>query len=263
MKNDIWKGSTSECVRLFAERCHLNVKKNRTFPLRNEVSDFLGIDEQTGYQRFKCLVMPHGVNLLKLQLLLELAGYEIEERIALPHLAHSIGVQIALNPDLLKKAAGQMEVKQDAILAWTFGRSFPTDSARLDKLGAFVEDRTSSTQEKLDVWLDFLKEKKLIRVSKVESLRDVPEENQMPPTEQIAKSDIASDAMKDRCVASLANLVLAALPLARFLDSEACAEEDRMKLRELAGNAGVFKLSNMLNRLCSSRARSAIESSKQ
>jgi hypothetical protein len=56
----------------------------------------------------------------------------------------------------------------------------------------------------------------------------------------------------------LAMLLSAAMPMVRVLNSDACSPEDRSYLREIMGEDGIFELSNILNALCSERARKDI-----
>lgn len=53
----------------------------------------------------------------------------------------------------------------------------------------------------------------------------------------------------------LATLLGAALPLARYLDSPASSAQERSAFRDLVGQENLFDLSNLLNNLCSERAR--------
>ena len=54
---------------------------------------------------------------------------------------------------------------------------------------------------------------------------------------------------------TLASLLGAALPLARYLESDECTPEVRSKFRSLLGAENLFDLSNLLNALCSERSR--------
>lgn len=53
----------------------------------------------------------------------------------------------------------------------------------------------------------------------------------------------------------LATLLGAALPLARHLDSKQTPAQERAAFRDLVGQENLFHLSNLLNSLCSERAR--------
>lgn len=71
----------------------------------------------------------------------------------------------------------------------------------------------------------------------------------VPPNElQFARN-------KDAGIMTLATLLSSALPLARDINSDNCTAADRSRLRDLLGEGGVFELSNILNALCSERAR--------
>lgn len=52
-------------------------------------------------------------------------------------------------------------------------------------------------------------------------------------------------------VETFALQVKAMIPLAEVIASDRCTPGDRRRLRSLAGEEGVFKLSTLLNRLCS------------
>jgi hypothetical protein len=56
-------------------------------------------------------------------------------------------------------------------------------------------------------------------------------------------------------VEPLGSLLQAALPLARALESDACSDEERQRLRELVGAEDFFELTNLLHRLGGRHAR--------
>jgi hypothetical protein len=60
---------------------------------------------------------------------------------------------------------------------------------------------------------------------------------------------------KSLVIADAAHAVCRLIPIADFLLSDACSEEDRKKLHELAGPDSVLKLTTRLRRLCSETAR--------
>lgn len=61
----------------------------------------------------------------------------------------------------------------------------------------------------------------------------------------------------DGVVDILAALILAAIPLAQLVSSDACSPEDRERLREKTGQTGPYNLGVLLQRLCGERAREA------
>ena len=59
----------------------------------------------------------------------------------------------------------------------------------------------------------------------------------------------------DATVRQLASLLEESLPLARFLESDDCSDEERHRLRELVGPEDFFELTNLLHRLGGRLAR--------
>jgi hypothetical protein len=75
------------------------------------------------------------------------------------------------------------------------------------------------------------------------------------PPQAPSRAPSALHAVSPATVTVLAAHLEAVLPLVRLLNSDACSAEDRSRLRSLIGNDEMFELSNVLNNLCSERAR--------
>lgn len=71
----------------------------------------------------------------------------------------------------------------------------------------------------------------------------------------VPPNDLQFARNKEAGIMTLATLLSSALPLARNINSDNCTPADRSRLRDLLGEGGVFELSNILNALCSERAR--------
>ena len=69
------------------------------------------------------------------------------------------------------------------------------------------------------------------------------------------EDDKTTDPDRRLLLQTFADLVDVMLPLAKHLNSSNITSQERAKLRELTGKDGIFKLSNLLNRLCSETAR--------
>lgn len=67
---------------------------------------------------------------------------------------------------------------------------------------------------------------------------------------------------KDTLMLELATALSSALPLARYMNSDRCTPADRSYLRDLMGDGGMFEISNILNSLCSERARTDMKGRK-
>lgn len=77
-------------------------------------------------------------------------------------------------------------------------------------------------------------------------------ERTAPPDESPVSTVSPKD---DKLIVYAASMLKGVLPLVRQLDSEHSTPADRSRLRELVGNDDMFDLSNILNHLCSERAR--------
>jgi len=64
---------------------------------------------------------------------------------------------------------------------------------------------------------------------------------------------------KSAMLVSTAHAVQALIPLADYLLSDSCSEEDRKKLHEIAGANSVLRLTTRLRRLCSETARKQLK----
>lgn len=68
-------------------------------------------------------------------------------------------------------------------------------------------------------------------------------------------SSLQFGSSKDSGIITLATMLSSAMPLARYLNSDSCTPEHRSRFRDLMGDGNVFEISNILNSLCSERAR--------
>jgi len=78
------------------------------------------------------------------------------------------------------------------------------------------------------------------------------------------KLPVATDAIvrltNREVVETFSHMALAMLPLAECIDSEKFSSAERAHLREMTKGDGIFRLSTLLNRLCSERARKHFDS---
>ncbi len=198
--------------------------------------------------------VPIGENAIGVRYYLELLGYEISENPrdpVLQEIGRMVAYDIATVEDLCKEVGAVTDYGRNLMLAALLGRA-PISDDRLAVLESFALS-----------FRDIIDEKKR------EIIAQLPHRmSQTKPAEPIAQRPTpspilvtttpSSDKLSVSLVTSLAHLVQAAIPLAEIVNSDKCSPEDRKKLRDLAGGNGVFRLANLLNRLCGEKARSQL-----
>lgn len=240
------KGKTEECLKHFSETRQEQLNKDRC-GVRNRICALISIGESAGYRWFSKQILPSGVNLLKLQYFLELVGYSVIERDALPKLQRELANQLALLVMSTKDAAEYMGVTDDTILRWCTGRV-----AQLDQRESFLADllglRAKEHEERKQLWLETIHE---LHLASVQASMPMIQTTSVPKHE-------TNGSVHGQMIETLAHLILAAKPLAEQILSDAYTPEEREQLRQktqVVRSNGVFDLSNLLNRLCSERAR--------
>lgn len=104
----------------------------------------------------------------------------------------------------------------------------------------------------------------LTRVPKLDvATRPKPVKQERVPSLSVAGRIVESASSENENLLIAAAVFNAALPLARYLDSDGCSPEQRSNLRRLIGEENMFDLSNHLNNLCSERARDQGRSGKR
>ncbi len=211
----------------------------------------IGVSDTTGYHWFNKQTLPSGVNLLKLQYLLELIGYTIIERETLTKSLHELAIQLAIQALSPKDAAEYTNVSENSVMRWCAGKSNPVATMEVTLL-ELLELHATEAKEKKQQWQATLQE---LHFDSVQESNPSVQEFPLPKHEP-------NKALRRQVIEALAQLILTAKPLAELILTDDFTPEERELLRQLTQvvrSNGVFDLSNLLNRLCSERARRDIK----
>lgn len=249
------KGSTRDC---FYHLLQLLDKKKK-LALAGVMANLFGISEKTVTDWFRKVSFPQGLNLIKIQHLLGLLGFEPDETRELSSAAahlRSLLIYGVFTPELIGEMLG---VKAESILRIAKGNS-GTSAAREEVISVVYLRKIEVLDKKKEIWieeLDFLQLPSLPTVQKRLADRDgfMPPrtgETELPREMRFPKFP---EAPKDLLLNLLAMQIIQILPLATRVASDEFSAADRDCLRKLVGPKTVFQLKNELVRLCGERAR--------
>lgn len=250
--------SLSECLRHFAER----------FTGRQNVEHRRSLARFTGASYDNSVVywlagkyLPVGLNKWKTIAFFHLIGYPINEF-------------DSLQPDyqtaLVLLGCGLTDPKE---LGGVFGYSGPQVTSQLFVV---LSNNTELSAEKQATIKAFVAEHQDVMAETKASVRKqyqnvlyqpvvpvAPSVAPLPAPREIAPADITGLDPRS-AAASLAYQIKAMLPLAEFLESDAVSDSVRDELRMLSAPdaGGVFKLANILHRLCGPRGRDSLRQKK-
>ncbi len=254
----VFTGTTQECLEHFSQGNRFNTPEREACKLRNAVSEFFGINHQTGYGWFSQFRLPTGENLLRLRFFLSLLGYEVVERNVVPKILREFSDMVCLRTLSFEEAAyliGGTAVPA-VLLDVSFGR-YGVSGEREEKITELVELYKKEATVKLEEWKTKIESFGLANFSAIKIVpAQTPESSKEDSKPVLAR-------LNGEVVKTLAHLILAIKPWAELLLSEEFSPEQRQQLRELTATNGrsnaVFEVSNALNRLCSERARKEIQ----
>ena len=242
-------GTTEECLQHFVEAHEINNTDGKECKTRNGIANLFGITQPTAYNWFAKGSLPGGEKLLRLRYFLELLGYQPIEREGMPELIREFSNQISLRAISVQDAAQYIGTSTDIIVDVLMCR-YGTSSQREEQIRELVQLHREEATQKLQEWQATLK---------MLGLDQPPAEATPQPALVIPKKPTVACLNDDQVIKTLAYLILAAKPLAEYVLSDHFSAEERDALREKTVTNGrsnaVFELSNLLNRLCSERAR--------
>lgn len=237
-----FKGSTKECFTHLVKGMGDNLLSSRKL-----IASFTGVLDSTVARWIKDSVAPKGESLLRLRFYLEFLGYNVEELLELNPLIRNAARLCAFQVETLTTVAhlvGYPEGRNgiDGLIA-VFRGTRSMSEKRLQHLASFVE-----------LYSDQLKGKQQA-TQKVEVMphkQITPEVPKRPLISRMSRQPLEA---REAIIASIAYSVLALIPLAVIISSDTYTAADRKQVRERAGGDGVFKLANLLYRLCGERTR--------
>lgn len=228
-----FKGDILACVDNYGQWLREN------YDYRNTIAMVLEVSSLTIGRWFDKLVMPKGLNLLKLQLLLELSGYETTECQRINPKIHELAKLVALGVLTLEEAAKLIGVSDGYSLSRILSGKYGTSSKKMALVESAIERFSEVGKRKLQEWKTALM---LIDDKEIKTQTEEPK-----------------DALDHKAgLEILTYQIKAMIPLVKWIASNEFNPEERRNLRELSANDrsnNVFELSNLLNRLCSETAR--------
>jgi len=244
----VFKGTTAACVAHLAEATKGDLEKRKT------IVSFVGVTDSTVRRWFRGEMIPVGEPLLRLRFYMEFLGYNVAELQSLNPPVRDAARLFAFRIATLREIAQLVGYSEgrggtDTLLA-VFRGTQGVSKQRLDEFTSFVE-----------VYGDQLLEKK--RSTKKIQLNDGTSRTSAEDDLGAAKQPrvvhplrpVVQPRDRDVIIESLGASVKALIPLARAASSDGFTAEERARVRELAGGDGVFRLANLLFRLCGERAR--------
>lgn len=145
-----FKGTLVECIKDFSRRIQGN------FVFRNTICRILEAHTETGHRWFTELVTPVGKYLLKMYLLLELNGYEVNEVEALNPDIREFGRLIALGAANLQDAQAFLAYgNKSGALNVAIGRTNATEE-KLQKIKSICAKFRPNAAAKLKIWKENL-----------------------------------------------------------------------------------------------------------
>ena len=155
------KGTTLECLREFSVNNGFKHVSKKDAPRRKNLCTILGINPQkTGREWFDKFTLPTGINLIKLQILLESMGYTVTERMNLSTLAHRVGDHMIFCDVLPKDLATRVGVQDNAIMNWATGQ-VPTDE-KMVRIEEILQEGEPQVNAGKQAWRDALASLNLI-----------------------------------------------------------------------------------------------------
>jgi hypothetical protein len=240
----VFRGNTEGCFRHFIE-----VAKAPHLDKREALSKFMGVPIEPTIRRwFKGETSPQGEYLVQVRYFLEILGYEVAELEKLNPIVRKTGRIIAYRLKAIgevaemlgyssKQKSGQMLV----VLHGVGGLS--TD--KLKKAETLVETMHVTLEQ------ETARRKLALRIGKSEAKQT----NLLAARPALSAANGSGLSNKKLMLEAAAHFVSGLIPIADYLLSDSCSEEDRKKLHDLAGADSVLKLTTRLRRLCSETAR--------
>ncbi len=245
---------TGTGIRGKTERCLAHLFDNTTEDVRTSLTTFCGVHEQTTRRWRAKRSDPKGEELLKVRHFLQMRGYRLIEHEELDTAAGALGLAFVFNVATIEEIAAALDFTGDnprsSTLAYLLGRRGLSEERTL-KAHGYAQQLREQTLKKQAQFLN----------------GHAP--TSTPPKEVVAPAHapgtimmlapsgqtVTVEGRKGTLLAATAHSISALIPMADYLLSDECTEEDRQKLHQLVGDDRVFKLTVRLKRLCSETAR--------
>lgn len=228
---------------------------------RKRISEFVGCSHDSSVIYWLSgKYQPHGTSFWKTVVFFHLIGYRVEEfeqlRMEYQKAVILMGAGM-VSPEELAEVFGYESKQQVSQLLVVLRNNSQLSADKMTAIRTYVDDNASTVVEvKKQVQTDYRDVLLATQLTEVVPRAAPPE----PAGQPEATPDVVAGLSPEVTIAVLADLIKAALPLAQWLESDAATEDMRAQLRERSGRAadGVFRLGNLLNRLCGERARQSL-----
>lgn len=234
MKSVNFKGTTRECL------IHQGKQPTKLLFLKNAIK-FTGAS-RSSVDRWLSESwgnLPHGINLIRVQYLLEIVGYEVEELKNLNDNIYKLGKLLALRIADVDQVAQEVFGFSDLTYLYRTLRGNRGISG-VDSVA--ISDLLLEKKDEIDKAVSHWRKE----------LGITSGDPQKSEVSAVGKEGVLD---KDQVIKSLAHMIQSMQPLAEAIASDDFTPEDRETLRDLAGRFGVFNLKNALVKLCGERAR--------
>jgi lipid-A-disaccharide synthase-like uncharacterized protein len=247
-------GTVAECLAHYARSLPPKASKGAG-EAKKPLAQFADVTEHTVTTWVLHGTLPTGETLIRLRFFLETLGYQVKELRDLPRLYYHFASLIAFSVMSLKDIGAALSLSDTKqVLRIAHGTS-DTTIARKEIIQGLVETHNKALIEaraSLRALVNPAREDRFVSA--------IPASDAKPREEGKRSSVRASSTpsmTKDDRIQILAHIILAAVPIAEWLASNECSEDDRRVLREYAGSSdkSVFRLSNALTQLCGEKAR--------
>lgn len=250
---DIRVGRTlMDCIASFA-------RDFPTFEERVPLSYLSGIAVDTTSMYCRGKSKPVGLYWAKVAYAVHFMGYRVGVLDDVRPGVYNLGKLLAIDALSVEDAEKLLDTKVSEVYRYIMAKTTPGD-ARQAMIDMIVEERMGQ----IDAWNEKYSKYKSIRPYKPDR-GSIPSPNKHATKPEARLLEAISEAKHERSfvqgvseIQILANLILAALPLAELIVSDDFSPEDRAELRRLCGKYGVFNLKNALTGLCGERARTEL-----
>ncbi len=244
-------GTFRECLDHYKVASNSIVDGNEKIE-RRRLGEFLGPKQYENVRRWlgnNPRAEPAGDNLLMTRFYFELIGYEVAEVKNLPQVVYNIAKAIAFKVCSVDDVATRIGTSKHVIFPVLLGKTGMSDG-RAQIMAELFKEHEEQLHLVEQNWRNKIGNLAKVKPDIVLSTTPVASQPKLLSISAPSGSILTQKAV----INILASLVNAALPLADYMVSDNCTEEEREQLRVLTKGEGVFKLSNRLNRLCGPRA---------
>lgn len=250
----VFSGPFAQCLKHYAKCLERIYSVKNRVQGRRPLAEFTGAPDNSVYRWLAGSSAIEGERYLRTLYFLEAQRYEIVELRMLPNVVWQIGWLIAQNRITLADVLAKTNYSPGHFLRLFRDSSGKMQADRKSALEQLVKHFDNVPSRFLDQDVTEDTPSPVLTANERNEIlsRDTmgaPSKKKLPPAVKAVRRDIEI----------LSHLIQAALPLAEWMNSDQCTEEDRQILRQLTkegwqDGTALFRLSTALNGLCSKKA---------